>query len=95
MLDNAIKYSPGASVIHATLDGGSFTLCDSGPGISASDRDKVFQRFYRADTSRSTAGSGLGLSLVQAVATVHKMKIELVDNEPGLCVRFIFAGDPD
>ena len=95
LLDNAIKYSPEASTIHATLGRGSFTLCDSGQGITESDRDKVFQRFYRADTSRSTAGSGLGLSLVQAVATVHKMKIELSDNKPGLCVRLIFATNPD
>ena len=90
LFDNAIKYSPELSEVRVTLGRRELALCDSGPGINESERDKVFQRFYRADASRSTAGSGLGLSLVQAVATVHKMKIELVDNEPGLCVILRF-----
>ena len=95
LFDNAIKYSPESSVIRATLGRRELALCDSGPGISELEYDKVFQRFYRADTSRSTPGSGLGLSLVQAVATVHKMKIELADNKPGLCVTLKFENDSD
>lgn len=86
LFDNAIKFSPESSTIHATLQGTELKLCDSGPGIEKSEHDKVFQRFYRTDASRSTAGSGLGLSLVKAVATIHNISITLIDNEPGLCV---------
>ena len=52
-----------------------------------SEHDKVFQRFYRTDASRSTEGSGLGLSLVKAVVELHRMSIELVSRESGLCVK--------
>ena len=95
LFDNAIKYSPDFSSIRATLGRNELTLCDSGSGISESERDNVFQRFYRADSSRSTTGSGLGLSLVQAVVTVHKMKIKLNDNNPGLCVVLKFGTDSE
>lgn len=86
LFDNAIKFSPESSTIRATLSRTKFSLCDSGPGVNKSEHDKVFQRFYRADASRSTTGSGLGLSLVKAVATIHKISIDLIDNKPGLCV---------
>lgn len=86
LFDNAIKYSPESTVVTATLTRDHLKLCDSGPGIPDPEKDKVFQRFYRADTSRTTAGSGLGLSLVKAVADVHGMTIRFLDNDPGLCV---------
>ncbi len=86
LFDNAIKFSPKSSSIRASLSRTELVLCDSGPGIKRTERDRVFHRFYRADASRSTAGSGLGLSLVKAVATLHKVNIELLDNSPGLCV---------
>ena len=66
-------------------------LCDRGPGIPAAEHDKVFQRFYRSDASRSTTGSGLGLSLVKAVAELHKMDVVLSGNDPGLCVTLNFG----
>jgi signal transduction histidine kinase len=65
-------------------------LEDNGPGIPDALRDQVFRRFFRADDSRSTPGSGLGLSLVQAVVQLHKATIELGDNGPGLRVRMRF-----
>ncbi|HUH37457.1 MAG TPA: ATP-binding protein, partial [Spongiibacteraceae bacterium] len=62
-------------------------VADSGPGIPQSDREKVFQRFYRMEASRSQhAGNGLGLSLVQAVVSLHAGHIALADNRPGLKV---------
>lgn len=91
LFDNAIKYSPEHTTVCATLTAGELMLCDSGPGIPESEHSKVFQRFYRVDSSRSTSGSGLGLSLVRAVANVHKMEIQLVDNNPGLCVVLEFT----
>jgi signal transduction histidine kinase len=51
----------------------------------------VFRRFFRLERSRSTAGSGLGLSLVAAVADLHGIAITLADNEPGLKVLLDFA----
>lgn len=92
LFDNAIKFSPESSSIHAILSGAKLKLCDSGPGIDESEHDKVFHRFYRADASRSTAGSGLGLSLVKAVASIHKMEIKLYSNHPGLCVVLTWDG---
>lgn len=91
LFDNAIKYSPESSTIRASLTAAGLELCDSGPGVQASEREKVFQRFYRADASRSTEGSGLGLSLVKAVVELHKMDIELSNMDPGLCVTLKFG----
>jgi signal transduction histidine kinase len=65
-------------------------VCDSGPGIPAEERDNVFRRLYRLDSSRTTPGSGLGLSLVKAVADLHGAAIILKDNNPGLAVIVSF-----
>ncbi len=98
LLDNAIKYTPPGGEIRITLraqDGqGELVIADSGPGIPQSERDKVFQRFYRLEESRTTPGSGLGLSLVAAVAQIHQINIELQDNHPGLRVVLHFPLAP-
>ncbi|MBU2582759.1 MAG: HAMP domain-containing histidine kinase [Alphaproteobacteria bacterium] len=60
------------------------TVADNGPGISASDRKRAMERFVRLDKSRSLPGTGLGLSLVAAVARLHGGELRLEDNEPGL-----------
>jgi signal transduction histidine kinase len=88
LVDNAVKYTPpggriGLSAACADRDA-RVTVSDSGPGIPAELRERVFQRFFRGDASRSTPGSGLGLSLVQAVAQYHGARIELGDAGPGL-----------
>jgi len=88
LVDNAIKHTPQGSEIRlstAADDGRSeISVADTGPGIPAELHEKVFQRFYRTDASRSTPGSGLGLSLVRAVADLHGARIQLADNSPGL-----------
>ncbi|GAA4779727.1 hypothetical protein GCM10023219_29530 [Stakelama sediminis] len=61
-------------------------VADSGGGIAAADREKVLQRFVRLDTSRSRAGNGLGLALVDAIARLHGGIVTLGDNRPGLIV---------
>nr|WP_272210677.1 HAMP domain-containing sensor histidine kinase [Marinicella sp. W31]MDC2876579.1 HAMP domain-containing sensor histidine kinase [Marinicella sp. W31] len=76
LLDNAIKYSEGSGQsIHLSLkreDGRAvFVVADNGPGIPSSRMDDVKQRFFRLDESRSKPGTGLGLSLVDAVASMH------------------------
>jgi signal transduction histidine kinase len=94
LLDNAIKYAPPRSEISCRLeaadDGARLVLSDKGPGIPASQRDNVFQRFFRLEQSRTTPGNGLGMSLVQAVMQLHHLRLELHDNEPGLKVVIAF-----
>ncbi len=59
-------------------------VADNGPGISAADRERAMERFVRLDKSRSSPGTGLGLSLVAAVARLHAGRLRLEDNAPGL-----------
>jgi signal transduction histidine kinase len=68
------------------------SVADNGPGIPEALRAKVLQRFFRLETSRTTPGSGLGLSLAAAVATLHDATLELSDNAPGLRVTVSFSG---
>lgn len=94
LVDNAIKYTQtgGELTLSVTAIAGKacIVVADNGPGIPSALRDQVFRRFFRVDDSRSTPGSGLGLSLVQAVAQLHRARIELADNQPGLRVRLDF-----
>lgn len=91
LIDNAIKYTPAKGCICVDLyeinKRPIIEISDTGPGINDDEKQKVFERFYRVDKSRNTKGSGLGLSLVSAVISAHKGKIELIDHNPGLKVR--------
>ncbi|MBO0736258.1 MAG: HAMP domain-containing protein [Alphaproteobacteria bacterium] len=95
IIENAMKHSPPGARI-----GLETTVCpteinvavtDSGPGIPADEHRNVFSRFYRLESSRSTPGSGLGLSLVEAIARLHRVRIDLADNDPGLHLNLRFA----
>ena len=69
LLDNAVKWSPPGGTVRVQLEGGRLRVADEGPGIAEADLPHVFDRFFRAETSRGTPGTGLGLSIVaQAVA---------------------------
>lgn len=98
VIENAIKYTPEHGHISVTLtqvhNEAVVTIADNGPGIPENEREKVFRRFYRLDQSRSTAGNGLGLSMVSAVVTMHNGEIRLLDNYPGLktVMRFPLLG---
>ncbi|WP_374249195.1 ATP-binding protein [Thermomonas sp.] len=90
LLDNALKYAPAGSEVDVALvpaeAGVALTVADSGPGIPASERVRVFDRFQRLETHRGSPGVGLGLSLVQAIVRHHGGRVELQDNAPGLRV---------
>jgi hypothetical protein len=87
LVDNAVKFSPegGSVMLRAAISSMIFvSVCDQGPGIAFGDREKATDRFYRGESARSTPGSGLGLSLVLAVARLHGGELRLEDNDPGL-----------
>lgn len=94
LIENAMTHSPPGGPIEIRLaeTAGSVvaSVSDRGPGIPAEERERVFRRFYRLERSRSTPGSGLGLSLVGAIVKYHDAKIALRDNHPGLRVEIIF-----
>lgn len=100
LLENAIKYTPSGGTVSlgVAADQKDVTLkvCDTGPGIPEQDRKRVLERFQRLDTARSQPGSGLGLSLVNAVAKLCRAELLLSDNHPGLIVelRFPAAAPP-
>ena len=94
LVENAIRHSPQGSAIeirgHVSDKAIIVEINDNGPGIPEAEREKVFRRLYRLDKSRTTPGTGLGLSLVKAIADVHGAKIKLRDNGPGLGVVLTF-----
>ncbi len=96
LLDNALRHvQPGGAIeVSGALDGPfvRVSIADNGPGIRPDDRMRVFDRFYRADKSRSssTGGSGLGLAIVRALVEAHGGVIR-VDERPGGGARFTFT----
>lgn len=86
LVENAIRYTPGPGRVDiaVAIDGGwpLLTVSDSGPGIPAEEREKVFDRFYRR-TETAEPGSGLGLAIVRAIADRHGAVIELGDSPLG------------
>ena len=103
LIDNAVKYAagcPGSPEILLKLsrrpDGIHLSVADHGQGIPASRREDVVKRFFRLDDSRSKPGTGLGLSLVEAVMELHGGRLELSDTDPeatearGLTATVIF-----
>lgn len=87
LIDNALKFSDINSTITIESKHNNVVITDNGTGIPHSDIAKVFNRFYRSDKSRNTPGSGLGLSMVKAVAELHGFTIELLHNNPGVRVE--------
>lgn len=87
LLDNAVKYTPEGGAVRLrvrrrTSGEIEFSITDTGPGVPEADRARIVQRFVRLENSRSQPGSGLGLSLVAAVAEAHGGRLE-IDEGPG------------
>ena len=94
LIENSIRHCPPGSRIDIGLDLDATHIIvrfkDNGPGIPLDERENVFRRLYRLEKSRTTPGSGLGLSLVAAIAELHEATIVLSDNHPGLIVTMRF-----
>jgi len=90
LVENALRHTPPGTTVtlglSRTAQGFEAEVADTGPGIPEAEHGKVFDRFYRLDRSRSTAGSGLGLALVKAIAGLHGLAVRLEDRKPGLRV---------
>ena len=86
LVDNAVRYTPpgGAVRVHITenTDGVALAVSDSGPGIPAEERQRVFDRFYRV-LGNEAPGSGLGLSIAKRIADLHRAELVLGDSEGG------------
>lgn len=99
LLDNAVKFTPAGGSISLTASAPArdlrvISVSDEGPGLAPEDRARAGERFFRADPSRALPGSGLGLSLVKAVAALHGGSLTLSDaneagEKPGLEARLL------
>ena len=92
LVSNAVKFSPPGSHIEVSVgpaDGGRIArleVTDNGPGIPPSDREHVFERFYRGAATRSIAGSGIGLAVVDQLVRAHHGRVHLGDATIGTSV---------
>jgi signal transduction histidine kinase len=87
LVDNAIKFTPSGGRVTVRVfrvkENLGIAVTDTGPGIPAEEREAVLRRFYRAERSRHAPGSGLGLTLVAAVARLHGLRLLVEDAKPG------------
>jgi signal transduction histidine kinase len=93
LVENGLRHTPAGTRIEVTArltpSGALLTVSDSGPGVPAEERKRIFDRFHRLDPN--TEGLGLGLSLVKAIADLHGAQLRAEDNGPGLRVAVEFV----
>lgn len=93
LVDNAIKHTPGGTLITVEAGQASVAVQDNGPGVSVAQADLLTRRYWRADWER-TDGAGLGLSIVQRIMDVHGGKLELERLPVGTAFRLNFLPNP-
>lgn len=97
LIENALTHTPSGSTIQVRIDrvDGRVRLrvSDDGAGIPEAEREKVLQRFYRLEASRTMPGTGLGLSMVASVARLHDAHIVVGDNRPGLAITLTMPAE--
>lgn len=98
LIDNAIRHTgPGTAIrvgLYADKSGIAGLVVDNGSGVPEAERERIFHRFHRLADSRAVPGSGLGLSLVKAVADLHGITIAVADAQPGLRISLQFPMRP-
>ncbi|WP_318466799.1 sensor histidine kinase [Photobacterium leiognathi] len=94
LVENALRYCPKGSELALICRGGNkhimIEMKDNGPGIPEQEKERVFERLYRINKARNDGGLGIGLSLVKAVAELHKGDVKLYDCNPGLGVNIYY-----
>ncbi|MGO4908545.1 sensor histidine kinase [Pseudorhodobacter sp. W20_MBD10_FR17] len=94
LIENGLRHVPAggdiAVMVEKTRAGIALRVADNGPGIPAQECSNVLRRLYRLESSRTTAGNGLGLSMVAAISDLHGAELILSDNAPGLGVSLLF-----
>jgi two-component system phosphate regulon sensor histidine kinase PhoR len=98
LLHNAIKFTPPGGKVTLTAQrndaGLMVTVRDTGSGIAASDLPRIFERFYKADQSRASGGTGLGLALVKHAVEAHGGNVRVESEEGhGSCFSFTIPND--
>jgi signal transduction histidine kinase len=87
LVDNAVKYTPAGGKVMLGVEGREdrvfITVRDTGPGIPAEEQDKIWQRLYRGDHSRSQRGLGLGLAMVKALVEAHGGRVTVANQPAG------------
>jgi signal transduction histidine kinase len=95
LLDNALKYTPvgGRVGLEARVSGPRVVLCvsDTGPGVPAAERTRIFDRFYRADVARGRGGAGLGLAIAKWIVDEHHGTLSVESNGEGARPGSVFS----
>lgn len=98
-MENAIRHSGSGTLISLNLSQGDkaalLTIADNGCGVPSEELPKILRPLYRLEQSRSSVGSGLGLALVDAIARLHGIRLDLSDNGPGLKISLAFSNQPN
>lgn len=96
LVENALAYTPVGSRVVVAVDaaGPRLSVTDNGPGVAAAYRERIFERFFRVDSSRSSDGAGLGLALASAAARAFGGRLWAEDAGPGLRIVADFSALP-
>ena len=94
LIGNADKYSPADTPIEINEFGGGIEVRDHGPGFGTDDRERAFDRFYRAGDVQHLPGSGIGLAIVKRAADVHGGRVWIDDARGGGAIVGFSVGEP-